>query len=78
MAVVRRAVAVVTSGEKRIAYAQITHPGHHAGPSSYGGFCFVNQAAIAARLLRQTYSRVAVIDVDYHHGNCRGRSSLRA
>lgn len=55
----------------RIVYAQITHPGHHASRSAYGGFCFINQAAIAVRLLQTSgrFQRVAVIDVDYHHGN---------
>jgi acetoin utilization deacetylase AcuC-like enzyme len=53
----------------RIAYALVTHPGHHAGPSSYGGFCFVNSAAVAASMLRKTFGRVAIIDVDHHHGN---------
>ena len=45
-------------------------PGHHAGPDYMGGYCFLNNAAIAAQRLRdQGFARVAVIDVDYHHGN---------
>lgn len=54
---------------QHVVYAQVTHPGHHAGPSSYGGFCFVNSAALAVRLLQNTFSKVAVVDVDYHSGN---------
>jgi acetoin utilization deacetylase AcuC-like enzyme len=74
LAVTRAAVVEVlrfAKGEAaaRVTYALITHPGHHAGPSSYGGFCFVNSAAVAAKMLRQTFGRVAVIDVDHHHGN---------
>jgi acetoin utilization deacetylase AcuC-like enzyme len=69
LAVTKRAVDVVLSGVARVAYAQVIHPGHHAGPGSYGGFCFINSAAIAARMLQQKYDKVAVIDVDYHHGN---------
>ncbi|WP_428242829.1 histone deacetylase family protein [Gynuella sp.] len=45
-------------------------PGHHAGPDFMGGYCFLNNAAIAAQSLRhQGCQRVAIIDVDYHHGN---------
>jgi acetoin utilization deacetylase AcuC-like enzyme len=45
-------------------------PGHHAGPSFMGGYCFINNAAVAAQALRDGgLSRVAVLDVDYHHGN---------
>ena len=42
--------------------------GHHAGPGYYGGFCLLNNAAIAARSLA-SLGRVAVVDVDFHHGN---------
>ena len=45
-------------------------PGHHAARDLYGGYCFVNNAAAAAQALRDgDMDRVAVIDVDYHHGN---------
>ncbi|HZX90386.1 MAG TPA: histone deacetylase family protein, partial [Rudaea sp.] len=45
-------------------------PGHHAGHSTYGGYCYLNNAALAAQELRDRGSaRVAVLDVDYHHGN---------
>ncbi|MTH97076.1 histone deacetylase family protein, partial [Roseibium sp. RKSG952] len=45
-------------------------PGHHAGVDFYGGYSFFNNAAIAAQWLRdQGAGRVAVLDVDYHHGN---------
>jgi acetoin utilization deacetylase AcuC-like enzyme len=45
-------------------------PGHHAATSLYGGYCFFNNAAIAAhRAAADSKSRVAVLDVDYHHGN---------
>ncbi|HEX3213741.1 MAG TPA: histone deacetylase family protein [Actinomycetota bacterium] len=50
------------------AYALCRPPGHHAGPGYYGGFCFLNNAAIAARSLARR-GRVAVVDVDFHHGN---------
>lgn len=71
LAVIQRSVQLVV-GEKKdaVVYAQITHPGHHAGPSAYGGFCFVNQAAVGVRMLKQRgFKRVAVVDVDYHAGN---------
>ncbi len=45
-------------------------PGHHAGSDHYGGYCFINNAAVAAQsLLDQGAKRVAILDVDYHHGN---------
>lgn len=44
-------------------------PGHHAGRSYYHGFCFVNNAAGAAHLLRQQYEKVAIVDIDVHHGD---------
>jgi acetoin utilization deacetylase AcuC-like enzyme len=45
-------------------------PGHHAGSDFYGGYCYLNNAAIAAQHLRDRgAARVAVLDVDYHHGN---------
>jgi len=45
-------------------------PGHHAGADFMGGYCFINNAAAAAQALReQGCQRVAVLDVDYHHGN---------
>ena len=45
-------------------------PGHHAGADVMGGYCFINHAAVAATALRECgCQRVAVLDVDYHHGN---------
>ena len=52
----------------RLAYALVRPPGHHAEPSSFGGFCYFNSAAVAAENL-STYGKVAILDVDYHHGN---------
>ena len=52
------------------AFALCRPPGHHAGARAMGGFCYLNNAAIAAQYLRDHGSaRVAVLDVDYHHGN---------
>lgn len=50
------------------AYALCRPPGHHAGRSLYGGYCYLNNAAVAAACLGRE-GRVAVLDVDYHHGN---------
>jgi acetoin utilization deacetylase AcuC-like enzyme len=55
---------------ERSAFALTRPPGHHAGPDFFGGYCFVNNAAVAAQLLRdEGAARVAVLDLDYHHGN---------
>ena len=45
-------------------------PGHHAAKDMFGGYCFLNNAAIAAQyLVEQSNQRVAVLDIDFHHGN---------
>jgi acetoin utilization deacetylase AcuC-like enzyme len=51
------------------AYALCRPPGHHAAVDLYGGFCYLNNAAIAARYLQRDGGPVAILDVDYHHGN---------
>jgi len=57
-------------GSDRAAFALTRPPGHHAGPDFFGGYCFLNNAAIAAQALRRAgLKKVAVLDVDYHHGN---------
>jgi acetoin utilization deacetylase AcuC-like enzyme len=53
---------------RTLAYALVRPPGHHAERRSFGGFCYFNNAAIAAQYLRP-YGNVAILDVDYHHGN---------
>lgn len=59
----------VEAGE-RAAYGLCRPPGHHATRSLYGGYCFFNNAAVVAeRIVSTTGSKVAIIDVDYHHGN---------
>ena len=57
-------------GGERAAFALTRPPGHHAGMDFFGGYCFLNNAALAAQALRDAgMRRVAVLDVDYHHGN---------
>ncbi len=51
------------------AYALCRPPGHHAFQDVAGGFCFLNNSAIAAQHLRRNAARVAILDVDLHHGN---------
>ncbi|TNF59582.1 MAG: histone deacetylase family protein [Burkholderiales bacterium] len=63
------AAQAVLAGD-RAAFALTRPPGHHAGPDYFGGYCFLNNAAIAAQALRDGgHDRVAVLDIDYHHGN---------
>jgi len=62
--------AVAAAGGPRAAMALTRPPGHHAGPDFFGGYCFLNNAALAAQALREAGAhRVAIVDVDYHHGN---------
>lgn len=51
-----------------IAYALVRPPGHHAERRAFGGFCYFNSASVAANYLSQ-FGRVAMLDVDFHHGN---------
>lgn len=50
------------------AYAMVRPPGHHAERSHFGGFCYLNSSAIAAQFLSRV-GTVAMLDIDYHHGN---------
>lgn len=60
---------LISQGE-HAAFVLTRPPGHHAGSDFFGGYCFLNNAAIAAQYLRDHgASRVAILDVDYHHGN---------
>ncbi len=52
----------------RAAYALVRPPGHHAERNVFGGFCYFNSAAIAAHYL-SSHGKVALLDIDYHHGN---------
>ena len=62
------AVGLVDAGGS--AYALCRPPGHHATAGAYGGSCYLNSAAVAAQALRaRGHERVAVVDVDAHHGN---------
>lgn len=62
--------ARLVAGGERAAFALCRPPGHHAAADYYGGYCFLNNAAIASQWLRDAGAeRVAVLDVDYHHGN---------
>ncbi len=61
------AADLVAEGE-RAAYALVRPPGHHAERRVYGGFCYFNNAAVAAHRLSRL-GTVAVLDIDHHHGN---------
>ena len=64
------AVDLVSAGRYQVAYALCRPPGHHAGRDSFGGSCYLNNAALAAQALRCAgHARVAVVDLDAHHGN---------
>jgi acetoin utilization deacetylase AcuC-like enzyme len=61
---------VMTSSATDYAYALCRPPGHHAYADMAGGFCFLNNTAIAAQYCRDHgANRVAIVDVDVHHGN---------
>ncbi|QYF95111.1 histone deacetylase family protein [Massilia sp. PAMC28688] len=55
---------------QRSTFALTRPPGHHAGADFYGGHCYLNNAALAAQhMLDDGAARVAILDIDYHHGN---------
>jgi acetoin utilization deacetylase AcuC-like enzyme len=75
-AAARGAVDVALSAMQRVvggvplAFGACRPPGHHAGRNLFGGYCFFNNAAIVAeRLLTLGAARVAILDLDFHHGN---------
>lgn len=69
----RQAAVEVRRGRAKLAYALSRPPGHHATRDAFGGYCYINNAGLAARHLRR-HGRVAIIDIDFHHGN--GTQSL--
>lgn len=63
------AQAVIKNGASE-AFALCRPPGHHAAGDMFGGYCFINNAAVSAQaFIDQGASRVAILDVDFHHGN---------
>ena len=62
-------VDLVKKGEKSV-FSACRPPGHHAATDLFGGYCFFNNAAIAAQaFLDKGAARIALLDIDYHHGN---------
>ncbi len=62
------AARAIHQGE-RAAFALTRPPGHHASSDLYGGYCYLNNVAIAAQWFADQGMRPAILDVDYHHGN---------
>lgn len=62
------AATALLEDKHRLTYSLSRPPGHHATRDLFGGYCYFNNAAIAARRLRKR-GRVAVLDIDFHHGN---------
>jgi acetoin utilization deacetylase AcuC-like enzyme len=62
------AARAVQEGE-RAAFSLARPPGHHASADLFGGYCYLNNIAIAAQWLADKGLRPAILDVDYHHGN---------
>jgi acetoin utilization deacetylase AcuC-like enzyme len=68
-AIAQTAASLVLDGAPS-SFARCRPPGHHASRDQFGGYCYLNNAAIAAQRLRDGgHDRVAILDVDYHHGN---------
>jgi acetoin utilization deacetylase AcuC-like enzyme len=59
----------VRAGEAPVAYALARPPGHHAAADSFAGYCYLNNVAVAAQAWVDAGARVAILDVDFHHGN---------
>lgn len=60
--------ALISSEQDKVVYALCRPSGHHAGPRVFGGYCYFNNAATAAEFLLPG-GTVAIVDIDYHHGN---------
>jgi acetoin utilization deacetylase AcuC-like enzyme len=70
VAVAETAAMLVAAATCRVAFALCRPPGHHATRAAFGGSCYLNNAAVAAESLRLAgHDRVAIIDIDAHHGN---------
>ncbi|KAJ7594957.1 Arginase/deacetylase [Mycena floridula] len=71
MGTVCEAVDLVVKGETKRTFAAIRPPGHHCGEDTPGGFCFVNNVAVAAAHahLNHNINRIVMFDIDLHHGN---------
>lgn len=63
------AATLVGTGEQPFTYALCRPPGHHAYRDQANGFCYFNNAAIAAECLRRHFMKVAIVDIDIHGGN---------
>lgn len=64
------AIHAIIAGQTVQAFALCRPPGHHSGADYFGGYCYLNNAAIAARTAQRAgLGPVAILDVDYHHGN---------
>ncbi len=64
------AARYVTTGQGRSAFALCRPPGHHCEATRFGGYCYLNNAAIAAQYLRDHgTAKTAILDIDFHHGN---------
>lgn len=61
--------ALLGNEDLRMTVALSRPPGHHAGRDFYHGFCFFNNAAIAAEALKEAGKKVAILDIDVHHGD---------
>lgn len=59
----------VSQNKSKVTYSLCRPPGHHASRDLFGGYCYFNNAAIAAKNLRKHVDKVAIIDIDFHHGN---------
>jgi len=69
LGVTRKAAQNAVLNPEHDFFAMCTHPGHHAGPQSMGGYCYINNAAICAKLLMDNGKTVGIVDVDYHGGD---------
>lgn len=63
------AAKAIRPGQTNYSYALCRPPGHHASRDLFGGYCYFNNAAIATKILRKQFERVAIVDIDFHHGN---------
>lgn len=67
--IIQKCVKTLLENQTNVTYTLTNCPGHHASMNQYGGYCFINNAVFGALLMKDIYKNIAILDIDYHHGD---------